>query len=59
MHVFIRSGSRGGEKSKEESLKAIYAVYLVVHSSPPQCFSPPLDPPLFIEFSLTITLHCE
>ena len=33
-----RSGSGGGEKSKEESLKVIYAVYLVAHSSPPQCF---------------------
>ena len=36
----LRSGSRGGEKSKEESLKVIYAVYSVAHSSPTQCFQP-------------------
>ena len=34
----FKSGSRDGEESKKESLKVIYAVYLVAHNSATQCF---------------------
>ena len=37
--VFLEAGFIGGEKSKEESLKVIYVVYLVAHSSPTQVFT--------------------